>query len=53
MNRSRLDHLLATRRSVRKYHATLVPRADVERILTAARQAPSGANLQPGRFQVL
>lgn len=53
MNRSRLDHLLASRRSVRKYHATPVPKSDVARILEAARRAPSGANLQPGRFHAL
>lgn len=53
MSISPLDQLLAARRSVRKYHATPVPRADVARILTAARRAPSGANLQPGRFYVL
>lgn len=53
MSISPLEQLLASRRSVRKYHATPVPRADVARILTAARRAPSGANLQPGRFHVL
>ncbi|MDT8327159.1 MAG: nitroreductase [Roseovarius sp.] len=53
MSISPFEQLLAARRSVRKYHATPVPRADIARILTAARRAPSGANLQPGRFHVL
>jgi nitroreductase len=38
---------------VRQYLPTPVPQGDVAQILTAARLAPSGANLQPGRFHVL
>ncbi|WP_138470206.1 nitroreductase [Poseidonocella sp. HB161398] len=48
-----LAALLERRRSCRAFLERPVPRADLERILTAARQAPSGANLQPGRFHVL
>lgn len=48
-----LDQLLAQRRSVRAYLPTPVPAADVTDILTAARRAPSGANLQPGSFVAL
>lgn len=44
---------LRSRHSVRQYLPTSVPRDDVARIVTAARLAPSGANLQPGRFHVL
>ena len=48
-----LEDLLAQRRSVRAYLPTPVPRGVVAAILTAARQAPSGANLQPGAFVAL
>ncbi len=48
-----LTQLLAQRRSVRAYLPDPVPRAAVARICTAARMAPSGANLQPGKFHVL
>jgi len=45
--------LLAQRRSVRAFTDTPVPRETLARICTAARMAPSGANLQPGKFHVL
>lgn len=45
--------LIAARHSVRAYRPDPVPRATLERICAAARRAPSGANLQPGRFHVL
>ena len=45
--------LLAQRRSVRAFTDTPVPRDTLARICTAARMAPSGANLQPGKFHVL
>lgn len=45
--------LLDDRRSVRAYTSARVDQTSVERICTAARQAPSGANLQPGKFHVL
>ena len=53
MKTSDIEHLLNKRRSVRRYKATSVPRADVAQILKSARRAPSGANLQPGKFHVL
>ena len=53
MSQTQIEQALWARRSTRKYLATAVPRADVARILQAARQAPSGANLQPGRFHAL
>ncbi|HSG55231.1 MAG TPA: nitroreductase family protein, partial [Paracoccaceae bacterium] len=48
-----LDSLLWQRRSVRAFLPDPVPRDVVAQILRAARQAPSGANLQPGRFHAL
>jgi iodotyrosine deiodinase len=41
---------LATRRTVRDYAPTPVPRAVIEHCLRAAGSAPSGANQQPWRF---
>lgn len=45
--------LVARRRSIRAYLDTPVDRSTLERICSTARQAPSGANLQPGKFHVL
>lgn len=42
--------LSAQRRSVRGYLPTPVPDALLRELLLTARQAPSGSNLQPGRF---
>ncbi len=47
------EALLLHRRSVRGFLPDAVSVADLGRILRAARAAPSGANLQPGRFHVL
>ncbi len=47
------EDLLLNRRSVRGFLPDPVPVADLGRILRVARAAPSGANLQPGRFHVL
>ena len=44
---------VATRRSVRAFLSTPVPRATVERILALASRAPSGTNTQPWRVYVL
>jgi len=41
---------MATRRTVRDFAATPVPRAVIEACLRAAGTAPSGANQQPWRF---
>ncbi len=47
------DNLLRDRRSVRAYTDEPVGRAAIEKICRQARLAPSGANLQPGRYHVL
>lgn len=44
---------IAARRSIRKFSGKPVSDADLERILTAATQAPSGKNSQPWRFVVV
>jgi len=46
MNAAELMTIINTRRSVRKFLAEAVPRADVEKIIEAGRWAPSGANAQ-------
>jgi nitroreductase len=53
MNASAIIEGLRSRKSVRQFLPTTVPQCDVARILTAARLAPSGGNLQPGRFHAL
>lgn len=50
---SDLEEILAQRRSIRAYTDDPVDRVTVENICRAARRAPSGANLQPGKFHVL
>ena len=47
------ETLLNGRRSTRAFTSAGVDRAAVERICAAARRAPSGANLQPGKYHVL
>jgi nitroreductase len=42
-----------SRRAVRAFLGTTVPRAALERVLTAAARAPSGGNLQPWHSYVL
>ena len=42
--------LIRTRRAVREFRPGMVPDADVNEILEAARWAPSPANRQPARF---
>ncbi|MEV7624045.1 nitroreductase [Actinoplanes sp. NPDC089786] len=42
-----------TRQSIRRFTDRPVPREALERVLTAAVQAPSGSNLQPGSVYVL
>lgn len=53
MNEAEFDKLVFGRRSVRAFTNTPVSRATIEKVLAAARTAPSGANLQPGSFVVL
>ena len=47
-----VDHAIASRRSVRAFLDTPVPRETVEDILSVARHAPSGTNMQPWRAYV-
>lgn len=44
---------VAARRSIRRYEERPLPREHLERILEAARLAPSGTNRQPWRFILL
>ncbi len=53
MDYSELLDLLKTRRSVRAFTSDPVPDEAVDRILEAARWAPSGANSQPWEFIVI
>lgn len=48
-----LFDLILTRRSLRRYRPEPVPRALIERLLTAAIWAPSAHNRQPWRFAVV
>ncbi len=48
-----VDDAIATRRSIRAYLATPVPRETVAAILSVAARAPSGTNTQPWRVYVL
>ena len=45
--------VIQDRRSVREYTGEAVSRQDLDLILEAARQAPSGENAQPWRFIVV
>jgi len=53
MNGGCVEQALLARTSIRGFLPDPVPRAALEQILSAARAAPSGANLQPGAFHVL
>src|SRR3984885_3273591 len=53
MTASETDHAITSRRSVRAFLPTPVPRAVVEAILDVAARAPSGTNMQPWRGYVL
>ena len=48
-----VDRAILTRRSVRAFLDTPVPRETVEDILAVASRAPSGTNTQPWRVYVL
>lgn len=48
-----IEKAIFDRRTTRAFLKTPVQRSDIEAILLTARQAPSGANLQPGKFHVL
>ncbi len=45
--------VIAARRSIRRYQDTPVPEEMLQKILSAAIQAPSGKNKQPWRFTVV
>ena len=48
-----VDAAISTRRSIRAYLPTPVPRAVIEDILAVASRAPSGTNTQPWQVHVL
>lgn len=47
------EEAIASRRSIRAFLPTPVPRADVEHLLDIAARAPSGTNMQPWRGYAL
>lgn len=47
------DEAILTRRSVRAFLPTPVPRATVEELLTLASRSPSGSNIQPWKIRVI
>lgn len=48
-----VDHAITSRRSIRKFLPTPVPRSTIEDILQVASRAPSGTNTQPWQVHVL
>jgi nitroreductase len=48
-----VDHAITSRRSIRRFLPTEVPRETLEDILRVASRAPSGTNTQPWRVHVL
>jgi len=48
-----VDEAIVTRRSLRAFLPTPVPRSTIEEILTVASRAPSGTNTQPWKVYVL
>ena len=48
-----VDAAITTRRSLRAFLPTTVPRETIEQILTVASRAPSGTNTQPWKVYVL
>lgn len=53
MDEKTLFETIYSRRSIRKFLDKPVPRSDIEKILDAAIQAPSGSNAQPWHFIVI
>ncbi len=51
--RSAVDFAISSRRSIRAFLPTPVPREQVEAILAVASRAPSGTNTQPWKVHVL
>ncbi|WP_345815712.1 nitroreductase [Paraburkholderia sp. PREW-6R] len=50
---NQVDAALVTRRAIRAFLPTPVPRTEIEAILEAASRAPSGTNTQPWRVYVV
>ncbi len=48
-----VDHAITSRRSIRRFLPTEVPRETIEDILRVASRAPSGTNTQPWKVHVL
>ncbi len=48
-----VEHLLLTRRSIRRYRPDPVPEETLTRLLAAARYAPTGSNMQGCMFHVI
>ena len=48
-----VDRAITSRRSVRGFLPTVVPRETIEEILAVASRAPSGTNIQPWKVHVL
>lgn len=48
-----VDDAITSRRSIRAFLSTPVPRADIEAILAVAARSPSGTNTQPWQVHVL
>ncbi|NRR30149.1 nitroreductase [Oxalobacteraceae bacterium] len=48
-----VDAAITSRRSIRAFLPTAVPRADIEALLAVAARAPSGTNTQPWKVYVL
>lgn len=48
-----VEHAITSRRSIRAFLPTPVPRETVEHLLDVAARAPSGTNMQPWRAHVL
>ncbi len=51
--RSAVDFAISSRRSIRAFLPTPVPREEIEAILAVASRAPSGTNTQPWKVHVL
>ena len=49
----KMDDMLYSRRSIRKYLEKQVPREKIEQIIDAGRMSPSAKNRQPWQYIVL
>lgn len=49
----KLDEIIEKRQSIRKFKPGDVPRTDLEKMVNAARQAPSGKNVQNWHFIII